>query len=595
MEKKYNNIIGLIGNPNVGKSTLFNVLTGAHQHVGNWPGKTVEKKEGTIDYKDKKIKIVDLPGLYSLNAYAEEEKIACDFILKDKPQAVVQIIDAQNLTRNLYLTLQLIEIGAPVVVALNMLDLASQQGIKIDIQALSTLLGVSVVKIDAKKKTGLDNLLDKILNYKKQPSKFTYDLKNKKASIRYAFINDLIKDVLIQDKKEIKKGLSDSFDNLVTNKYFGIPLFLLIILAVFQIIFKIAQPIINIIELSFEFLGIKIIDFLALWPAIPNWINSLLVDGIIGGVGGILVFIPIIAVLFFILGILEDSGYMARVAFVMDKFMHKLGLHGKAFLPLVLGFGCNVPAIMATRILEDKKDRLLVILMSPFISCGARLPIYVLFTALFFSAYQGWIIFSLYLLSIIIAVSMGLLFKKVLFKKLSTPFVIELPPYRWPALKNVLMYVWFNLWFFIKKAGTIILFFSVIVWLLASFPFGVEYGSLESLAGRIGQVIAPIFAPLGFGNWQSAVALLFGFGAKEVVVSTFGALTSDLTTLFTPLSAYAFMVFILLYMPCLAVLAVVKQETKSWRWPLFMVGYTTTVAWIASFIIYQGGRLLGLG
>ncbi|MBU0597871.1 ferrous iron transport protein B [Patescibacteria group bacterium] len=685
MEIKSNLIIGLAGNPNVGKSTLFNTLTGAHQHVGNWPGKTVEKKHGEFTYLDKKIKVVDLPGSYSLTAYTEEETITADFILEEKPDVVVQIIDAQNLERNLFLTIQLIELGAPLVIALNMVDLAINTDQKINIKALSELLCVPVVEMDARSKKHLgsfmkavfekafsDKKADKIkLTYgtdindelgkirqflrekennvteeeinwtaikllegdyraeQKASNKAHYselkllvkrsiarlhkicnkDINTILARARYGFIKGLSEDVIGRHTISGHKKLADKFDHIVTNKYLGIPFFAIVAWVLFQTTFKLSKPLMGWIELLFEFLGANLTSLMATWNA-PTWVSSLLVDGVIGGVGGVLVFVPIIGILFLLMALLEDSGYMARVAYVMDKFMHRIGLHGKAFIPLILGFGCNVPGIMATRTLPTKKDRLLTILINPFMSCGARLPVYILFAGAFFSAYQGWVIFSLYFLGIIVAIVMGFLFKKFLFKKLSSPFVIELPPYRWPAIKGVLIHVWERVWIFIKKAGTIILAFSIIIWLLASAPFGVDYGSQDSLAGSIGQTISPVFRPLGFDNWQSSVALMFGFVAKEVIVSTFGtlygiddvedgeggtSLSNALQDNFTPLAAYAFMIFVLLYAPCLAVLAVVKRETNSWKWPLFMVGYTTAVAWIFAFIVYQGGNLLNFG
>ncbi|MFH1427874.1 MAG: ferrous iron transport protein B [Patescibacteria group bacterium] len=675
MAKNSNIIIGLTGNPNVGKSTLFNTLTGAKQHVGNWPGKTVEKKEGSFTYKDKQIKLVDLPGSYSLTAYTEEETITSDFILEEKPNVIVQIIDTQNLERNLFMTIQLIELGAPLVVALNMVDLAKKEGIKISVKTLSTLLGVPVVVIDAKKKQGINDLMRVIFNKtdsrnKTDKLKLTYGtevndelkkikrfIKNKEninkeelnwtaikllegdyraqqkitkkpyyfdlkklisksvahlkdvfnkdvntilANTRYGFIKGLSKDVIIRDKTIKGSKWTDKFDNLVTNKFLGIPLFLFVAWVLFQITYKLSEPLMGLIENLFEWLGEIVTTLLESWGA-SEWFISLVVDGVLGGVGGVLVFVPIIGILFFMIALLEDSGYMARVAYVMDRLMHRIGLHGKAFIPLILGFGCNVPGIMATRTLETKKDRLLTILINPFMSCGARLPVYALFAGAFFSAYQGWVIFSLYFLGIIIAIVMGLIFKRLLYKKLSSPFVIELPPYRWPTIKGILIHVWERVWIFIKKAGTVILAFSIIIWLLASVPFGVDYGSQDSLAGSIGQTISPVFQPLGFDNWQSSVALIFGFAAKEVVVGTFGtlydvdesSLNNALQNDFTPLSAYAFMVFVLLYIPCMAVLAVVKRETNSWKWPLFMVGYTTAIAWMMAFIVYQGGRLIG--
>lgn len=674
MEKKNNITVGLTGNPNVGKSTLFNALTGAKQHVGNWPGKTVEKKQGSFAYKNKEIKVVDLPGAYSLTAYTEEETVTSDFILEQKPDVVVQIIDAQNLARNLFVTIQLIELGAPLVVSLNMVDLAKKDGIRISVKTLSALLGVPVIIIDAKKKQGIDDLLgtilkvsskpkkikikltystevndelEKIKNFLKSKQKFNkpelnwtalklleadfradqkftkepYYLELKKitaksiahlkvifnkdvntilADTRYGFIKGLVKDVIIRDKLSEQKKWPDKIDNLITNKYLGIPLFLLVAWVLFQITFKLSEPLMGLIELFFIWLGDIVVSVLENWGT-SEWLISLVVDGILGGVGGVLVFVPIIGILFFMIALLEDSGYMARMAYVMDRLMHRIGLHGKAFIPLIVGFGCNVPGIMATRTLETKKDRLLTILINPFMSCGARLPIYALFTGAFFTAYQGWVIFSLYVLGIVLAIIVGFVFKKLFFKKLSSPFVIELPPYRWPTLHGLLIHVLERIWIFVKKAGTIILAFSIIIWFLASVPIGVDYGSQESLAGSMGEMISPIFKPLGFDDWKTSVALMFGFVAKEVVVSTFGtlydaddvSLSSALQNDFTPLSAYAFMVFTLLYVPCMATLAVIKRETNSWRWPIFMASYMVVFAWFTAFIVYQGGKLLG--
>ncbi len=682
MVKKIDIKIGLIGNPNVGKSTLFNALTGAKQHVGNWPGKTIEKKEGEFSFEGKKIQLVDLPGSYSLTAYSEEETITSNFILQEKPDVVVQIIDAQNFVRNLFMTIQLIELGTPLVIALNMADLAEISGVSINIKELSRLLDIPVVVISARKQTGINNLLENVLkkrNTEKTKIKLTYGtevndelnkiknfIKSKEkigkrelnwlslkllegdyraeqnltkkpyyfelkslvqksishlqnvfgkdiitilANTRYGFIEGLARKVVNRKKIKQKIKFSEKFDDIAINKFLGIPLFLFIIFLMFQATFKLSEPIMGWIELLFGFLGNNVSSLLTNLGFSSLFI-SLINDGIIGGVGGILIFIPIIGILFLLIALLEDSGYMARVAYVMDKLMHKIGLHGKAFIPLILGFGCNVPAIMATRTLETKKDRLLSILINPFISCSARLPVYVLFVGAFFTAYQGLVIFSLYLLGIIVAILAGLIFKKFLFKDLSSPFVIELPPYRWPTFKGLFIHAWEKIWLFIKKAGTVILAFSVIIWALASLPAGVEYGSEQSWAGSLGKTVTPVFEPLGFGNWQSSVALIFGFVAKEVVVGTFGtlygvdnidslvgteSLNNALQNDFTPLSAYAFMVFVLLYVPCMAVLAVVKKETGSWKWPLFMVVYTTGIAWIVAFVVYQGGKLLGLG
>lgn len=663
MVKKFDTIIGLIGNPNVGKSTLFNTLTGARQHVGNWPGKTVERKEGIVFFKGKKIKIVDLPGSYSLTAFTPEEMITSDFLLSEKPHMIVQIVDAQNLSRNLFVTLQLIELHAPLIMAVNMIPSAEKKGITIRLTMLSRLLGIPVVGVDCRKKSDIDRLLEKIEQVKKikQKPKLVYDthieheLKNinkiaklnsrllaiklmerdyrfeqevsqkpyylelKKqvqesrvhleniynkdidsilSNSRYGFIKGLEKQVITRKKNGTNLNWEDACDALVMHKYVGILFFVVLLWLIFQLSFRISTPLVEWIENFFALLSEQTATVLS-GHGISPWLTSLLTEAVIGGVGGILSFIPIIAILFLLLAILEDSGYMARVAYVMDRFMHTLGLHGKAFIPLILGFGCNVPGIMATRTLEHKQERLLTILINPFMSCGARLPVYALFATAFFPHHEGVVIFSLYALGVVVAIVMGLMFKKLFAKKLSPEFVIELPPYRWPTLKGLFLSVWEKVWLFIKKAGSIILAFTIIIWFLANLPVGVEYASEQSLIGMLGRATAPLFAPLGFGTWQPSVALIFGLVAKEVIVSTFGTLYSPtplhtaLSHNFTHLSAMAFMVFTLLYTPCVAVIAVIKKETNSWKWPLFTVGYTMLIAYSMAFLVYQGGRIIG--
>ena len=674
MSKSKKITIALAGNPNVGKSVLFNELTGGKQHVGNWPGKTVEKKEGHFFYKDYEIKIVDLPGTYSLTAYSTEELIARNYIVEGSPDVVIHVVDSTNLERNLYLTTQLIELGAKIVLDLNMSDLAEKQGLQINEKKISQLLKIPVVKTISPKRIGIFNLLDKTIElaekkfiqsrqiiYGKEledhlgriekfienninlPTKYRpqwialkllekdeeivskiKSLKNGNvvinevqrhrkhlqgvlgenindafASARYGFISGLLKESIVSEEKE-KITISDKIDKIVTNKFLGIPIFLVAMWLMFQITFSIGGPLARWIDSFFGWAGVHLTNWLTLVGS-PHWFISLIVNGLLGGVGTILVFVPNIFLLFLMIALLEDSGYMARAAFVMDRLMHKIGLHGKSFIPMILGFGCNVPAIMATRTLRNKRDRILTILIIPLMSCSARLPIYILFVSVFFTQYQGLIIFSLYLLGIILAVLMGLLFKRIFFKGLSAPFVMELPPYRLPTIKGSLIHMWERGSLFLKKAGTIILIAVIIIWALASFPLGVEYGSEQSIVGVIGKTIAPLFKPCGFGNWQSSVALFFGAAAKEVVVGTFGtlfgakaeALGQAISGHFTPLSALSFMVFSLLYMPCIATIAVIKRETNSWRWPLFTIFYTTILAWIMSFLVYQIGSFLG--
>lgn len=666
--------IALIGNPNTGKSTVFNSLTGKRQEVGNWPGKTVEKKTGRCRYDRGWCNIVDLPGTYSLSAYSVEEIIARNFIVEEKPDVVVDIVDASNLERNLYLTMQLKELGANVVVALNMMDVAERRGFKIDIQKLSKLLGSPVIPLVANKRKGIKELKETILkavgkkqkrlildygpdlepkikeleehiskHAKKLAKKYTarwlavkliegdsevikiikkadWDIYTKElenfikkaegiygenadieiADKRYGYINGIIKKT-VKRIAEARIRRSDLVDYIVTNQYLGIPIFLLLMFIMFNIVFLVAEPLVSIIENALGWFALTVDGSLATSPA---WLRGLLVSGVIEGVGNVLVFIPNIALLFLAIAILEDSGYMARAAFVMERVMSKIGLHGKAFIPLILGFGCNVPAIMATRTLENEKDRTITILVNSLIPCSARMAVFVFLAGAFFEPKTAaLVIWSLVVISLVVAMMMAYLFRRFILPGPKAPFVIELPPYHVPTFKGIIHHMWDRTSEFISKAGKYIFIVAVLVWFLAAYPEGVEYGGAESYIGQIGHTIEPLLAPLSFG-WKGTVALLFGFLAKEVMISAFGVLygaaggdtlQSILAMEWTSLQAYVFMVFTLIYIPCIATVATIKQETRSWKWTGFAVAYSLVLAWVISFAVLQAGHLLGLG
>lgn len=674
--------IALAGNPNSGKTTLFNALTGAKQYVGNWPGVTVEKKEGKFKYKDKEeVLVTDLPGTYSLSPYSMEEVIARNYVVDNQPDVVVNIVDASNIERNLYLTIQLIELGRPVVIALNMMDLAERKGYQIDIDKLSKLLGVPVVPITASKKKGIENIADTVINLAKKKIEYNpatikyqnniekkiqvisdslkdnpkierynlrwlalkvieedeavlklldknlfeeasaleedaetdYDYESIIADTRYKLITEVIGKSVKKPKTE-KLTTSDKIDKVLTNKWLGIPIFGIMMYIVFYLTFNIGNLFLDMIDVFFS-------ETVSGWVAsgleaigVAAWLQSLVVDGIIGGVGGVLTFLPNIIILFIFISILEDSGYMARVAFIMDRAMRKIGLNGKAFIPMLMGFGCNVPAIMGTRTLENEKDRLAAILINPFMSCGARLPVYVLFASAFFAGHESVVVFSLYALGILVAIIVGLIFKKTLFKGEGAPFVMEFPPYRIPTLKSTFIHVWDRVKGYLTKAGTIIFAASVILWFILGYNFSGSVEITESIGAGIGRAIAPIFAPLGFGNWQASLSLLTGLAAKEVVISNMaiiyglgdavaeavlegelGAFGPLLSSTFNQLSAYAFMVFVLLYTPCVAVIGVIKRETNSWKWTAFSVFYQFGVAWVVAMLVFQVGRFIGIG
>ncbi len=666
-------IVGLAGNPNVGKTTVFNQLTGMHQHVGNWPGKTVERAEGHFNHGEYEYDIVDLPGNYALSAHSIEEIVSRDFIVDDDSDVIINVVDAANLERNLYLTVQMMELGANLILALNMNDFARKKEHFINIDLMSELLGFPVIEINAKNKEGFEELLTQAEIASKNPidssEKLSYsndvkghlmDLqaiieqdenlldvpsiwtaikllekdtiviekvqKSPKqsqimaevdkvsthlrdvykegpeeviANARYAFIDGLMAEAVDRPSVE-KETMTDKIDKIVTNRILAPFVFIIIMYAMFQLTFTIGAPFQEIIESGFTLLADVVGSYLG-----EGLLSSLICKGIIGGVGGVLTFLPIIVLMFLFLSILEDSGYLARAAFTLDIVMHKIvGLHGKAFIPMILGFGCGVPAIMATRTMENEGDRMLAMMLVPFMSCTARLPIYGVFIAAFFSDNKGLMLLLIYVLGIVVALVVAAILKRTMFKGLSTPFVMELPSYKIPSLKGVLLHTWEKVKGFLRKAGTVILVCSVVLWALQNiYPWGGNDPQM-SLLGIIGTALSPIFAPLGFGTWQAAVAIIAGLSAKEVVVATFGTLAGmeeddeeGITQLihdsFTPLSAFSFMAFSLLYTPCIAAIGAIKKETNSFKWAMTMCAITIVTAYIVSFLIFQIGTLAG--
>ena len=655
--------IALAGNQNCGKTTLFNCLTGSTQHVGNFPGVTVELKRGTIkSYRE--AELVDLPGIYSLSPYTSEEVVTRDFLVNEKPDAIINIIDATNLERNLYLTLQLTELDIPIILALNMMDEVRASGNTIDTEKLSKLLKMPVVPISAAKKEGVSYLVERTKQLVKEgasaqrldfcsgevhkavhsirhivearavkegiPQRFAATklvegdkpmaerlqlTENEKviidcivedmelslgtdreaalADMRYSFIEELSALCSYKHSESREQLRSEKIDRVLTHKIFGIPIFIGIMLMIFWLTFSvIGAPLQDLLEQLIELGSGALGGFLESVNVSP-WVVSLVVDGVCAGVGSVLSFLPIILLLFFFLSMLEDSGYMARVAFVMDKLLRKLGLSGRSFVPMLIGFGCSVPAIMSARTLSSERDRRLTILITPFMSCGAKLPIYSMITAAFFPDTAPLVMISLYIVGIIAAIVTGLLMKKTLMKGEPVPFVMELPAYRIPSARSVLMLMWEKAKDFLVKAFTIIFVASVIIWMLQSFDWGFNAveDSADSILASIGAVIAPVFAPLGFGDWRASTALITGITAKESVVSTLNVLAGEaFGGMFTQLSAMSFLVFTLLYMPCVAAFAAMKREIGLKR-ALFSVGYETLFAYVAALLVYQIGSL----
>ena len=583
--------IALLGNPNVGKTTLFNELTGSKQYVGNWAGVTVEKKEGFFN----NIKIVDLPGIYAMDTFSNEEKVSKNFLENDEVDLILNIVDASNLDRNLYLTTQLKQFNKPIILAVNMIDVAEGKGIVIDYEKLGKLMNVKVIPISASKGTGIKILKEALINgnFQNTNDKEKYNFSSEKEA--YSFIEKIIE----KSTKNIgsnKESFTNKLDKILLNPLLAYPIFIIMMILMFQITFSwVGQPISDWLD---GLLNDSFIPFIeGLLSNSSPWFQSLIVDGIIAGVGGILVLLPIILALFICITILEDSGYMARVAFIMDKLMRKMGLSGKAFIPMIVGFGCTVPAVMSARTLESEKDRKLTALLVPLMSCNARLPVYTVFAAVFFKNHQGLVVGSLYLLGILLAFIIGILFKNTIFKKDEEPFIIELPEYKVPEFKSVLKQTTDKAKSFLKKAGTIIFAMSVVIWFLSNFSFnGMVEDVNGSILASIGSFIAPIFTPLGFGNWQSSVSLLTGLLAKETVVSSMqvifaGELATTLTAHFTALSAYSFLVFVLLYTPCVSVIGAMKKEYGT-KFTLFSITYQLVLAWVVSFLVFNIGGLL---
>ncbi|MCT4634575.1 MAG: ferrous iron transport protein B [Firmicutes bacterium] len=642
--------IALAGNPNCGKTTLFNILTGANHYVGNWAGVTVEKKSGFLNHEGNKIEVLDLPGIYSLSPFTIEEKVTRKYIIDEKPDVVINIVDGCNLERNLYLTTQILELNVPVILAVNMMDEVEKQGLSLDLDGISKDLGIAVIPISASKNQGIDKLLDNVVRSKDAPTfKIDYgvyeknitevmeslpesrianfdkrwlgikilerdeeiiesfpgnedeNLSDQFISLRYEYITGLV-NKRMTGKEFGQKTFSDKVDEYLLNKYIGLPLFLVIMAFVFYITFNVGNVFVDKLDGFFSgTLAGFVRDALTVNDVAP-WLVNLVSDGIIGGVGGVLVFVPNIAILFIAISFLEDSGYMARVSFLMDYYMQKVGLNGKTFIPMILGFGCNVPAIMGTRTLENERDRLIAILINPFMSCGARFPVYVMFAGIFFKGYETLVVTSLYVLGIIVALVVAYIFRKTIFKGEGTHFIMEMPAYRLPNLKSLAIHVWERVKGYIAKAGTVIFAASIIIWFITNYNMSGMAPITESFGASLGKIIAPVFAPMGFGNWQSALSLLSGIFAKEIVVAnmaivfgfsdpSLGGFGQVLMDNFTQLSAYAFMVFVLLYTPCVATIGVIKRETNSWKWTFFSLGYQIAVAWIVSFAIYSVGRI----
>lgn len=681
MSKEQTINVAFIGNPNCGKTSLFNDYTGAKLKVANWPGVTVEKKEGAMKYHEHNFKLVDLPGIYSLTSYTMEEKLSRQYILEDEVNVIIDVVDASMLERNLYLTLQLIELGKPVVVALNMMDIVIERGMEIDLHRLPEMLGVPVIPVSARKKTGLDILMHSVAHHKgkpiaspehhhcqgrhihnhhdelvmvysddiedkidflktllkeKYPNMVNYRWhaiklleqdkeiteqfpvntngivdKNYESEIikqKYDFIEEVIEEVLVN--KSAKSEKTDKIDKILTNKIWGVPIFFGIMAIVFLLTFTLGDWLKGFFEIGVGWVSDGALGLLA-GMNVGAPVVSLVVDGIIAGVGAVLTFLPNIAILFFALALLEDSGYMSRVAYVMDRIMSRMGLSGRAFIPMLLGFGCSVPAVMASRALENKRDRLKTILVTPFMSCSARLPIYLVFSQLFFGKYAMIAAYSMYVIGFFVAIFFATLMGRIDRKKgvVENTLLIELPEYKSPNKRTVFIYVWEKVKDYFTRAGTTIFVASIILWFLLNFGVnGMVDNMSDSFAAVLGKALVPIMKPTGLGQWQIIVALISGVAAKEVVVSSLGVLfaipniasTAGLAGFseilggmgFTAINSYSMMLFSLLYIPCVATIATIRREANSWKWAFFSVLLQIGTAWAVSALFFQLASLI---
>ena len=584
--------VALFGNPNVGKTTIFNLLTGSNQYVGNWPGVTIEKKEG---YLNKDIKIVDLPGIYAMDTFSNEEKVSKSFLENEDVDVILNIVDASNLSRNLYLTTQLMKYNKPIILLLNMLDLADSKDIKIDYDKLADELGIQIVPIIAKKKSGTENIEQVIRNSVNLKTNYIEDFGNESQT--YKKIDSILDRCTIDNSKN-KKTITDKIDNIVLNPILAYPIFIGILFLLFRFTFDwVGGPLQDLSTELIENYIIAPVDGLLVHSS--AWFRSLIVDGILGSLGGTLPFFPLIFVLFLGISLFEDSGYMSRAAFLMDKIMSKVGLSGKAFIPMVMGMGCASPAIMATRTLESEKDRKITALIAPLMTCGAKLPIYALFIRIFFKKNAAIVTTSLYLLGIVVAILVALILNKTVYKTELEPFVLELPEYRVPTLNALLKNAWNKSKGFLYKVVTVMFFMSVLIWAMSSFNFGGFTEDINtSFLAYLGKLMTPIFAPLGFADWRISVALITGLGAKEVVVNTililFGNLNSGIAVVFTIVTAYTFLVFCALYTPCIATLATMRKEYGN-KMMLASLLYQFGVAWIVGFVVNFVGSLIVFG